>query len=165
MEALLERSEQEIELIEAATKVAASLSCFIYDVELKPGHVKVVVDKDGGVDLDTLEEINKRLYVQSDFLKIFDPKKHSLEVSSPGIERKLRTPEHFIKAVGQKIKVKLVQGSPERRVTGILKGVTGSKIEIQKISDAEILTLYLQDIESATTVFDWPENFSPKGDK
>lgn len=161
----LNQSEQELKLFEAASSVASSLSCSIFDVELKPGHVKVVVDKDGGVDLDTLEEINKRLCVHSGFLSVFDPNKHSLEVTSPGIERKLRLPDHFMRFLGEKIKLKLKAGNPERRITGTLIEATEKSICVRKDSDGQVLELELSEVESAHTVYDWPESFSPKGDK
>ncbi|HSD48448.1 MAG TPA: ribosome maturation factor RimP, partial [Actinomycetota bacterium] len=69
--------------------------------------LRVSVDREGGVDLDTIADVSERLSRRLD-LEDFGPRGYTLEVSSPGIERPLRTPWHFGRSVGQKVKVKTV---------------------------------------------------------
>ncbi len=53
--------------------------------------LRVVVDRDGGVDLDTIADLSEKVSRRLD-LEGFAPGPYALEVSSPGIERTLRTP-------------------------------------------------------------------------
>ena len=81
----------------------------LWDVEMggQPGRsvVRVYVDSDDGVDLDTVAEVSEEL---SRALDLRDPiaGRYILEVSSPGLERTLRNPEHFALSVGKKVMVK-----------------------------------------------------------
>ena len=72
---------------------------------MKPGLLRVSVDGPGGVDIDRLGKLSKRL---SQLLDEQDPipSRYTLEVTSPGLERPLRTPEHFRKSVGTEITVR-----------------------------------------------------------
>ena len=59
------------------------------------------------------------------------PGQYTLEVSSPGLERPLRTPAHFLRAVGQQVAVRTHPGvEGERRVTGLLTSADDSGIVI-----------------------------------
>jgi ribosome maturation factor RimP len=76
--------------------------------------------------------------------------RYTLEVTSPGLERSLRTPEQFARAVGEVVRVKTrsdVEG--ERRVEGVL-----SAADTDGITVAE-RTLGYHEIERARTVFEW----------
>lgn len=82
----------------------------IYDVEFaKEGsewYLRIYIDKDGGIDLDDCEAVTDLINDPLDELDpISDP--YFLEVSSPGVERNLKTTAHFQSAVGEKIRVKL----------------------------------------------------------
>jgi len=70
----------------------------LVDVVFASGVLQVTVDREGGVDLDTLTEASR---IVSSLLDDLDPVpgRYSLEVSSPGIERTLRTPAHFAGAL------------------------------------------------------------------
>jgi len=72
----------------------------LIDLEVRSSLVKVTVDRPGGVDLEWLALANR---VASDALDELDPipGRYTLEVSSPGVERRLRTPAHFEKAVAR----------------------------------------------------------------
>ncbi|TMK37571.1 MAG: ribosome maturation factor RimP [Actinobacteria bacterium] len=80
--------------------------------------LRVTVDREGGVDLDTISEISERVSRRLD-IEGFDPGPYSLEVSSPGVERPLREPRDFGRRVGELVKVRTarpVEGS--RTLTG-----------------------------------------------
>ena len=70
---------------------------------------RVLVTKVGGVDLDLCAGISHEL---SPFLDVHPPmsQRYRLEVSSPGIERKLSKPVHFKNAIGEKVKLKVIDG-------------------------------------------------------
>ena len=115
--------------------------------------LRVTVERDGGVDLDTIAEVSERLSRRLD-LEDFGPKGYLLEVSSPGIERSLRTPRHFERSVGQQVKVKMVEPLEGRTVhEGALVSADAEAIVIA--SEGGELRVPYADIRSARTVFEW----------
>lgn len=96
-----------------------SLGVELVDIEHKGAVLRVVLDEPGGIGLDRLAEITRRL---SKALDDADPisARYTLEVSSPGVERPLRTPRHFAAVVGQLITFKSRDAQGTRRVNGTL---------------------------------------------
>jgi len=121
----------------------------LIDVEQLGATLRVTVDKPGGIDLDGVSEAT---LVVSDALDRDDPLpgRYTLEVSSPGVERALRTPEHLRRYVGETVTVKTrpdVEG--ERRVEGRLETADDEGIVVAG------RRLAYDDIEKARTVFVW----------
>lgn len=115
--------------------------------------LRVTVDRDGGVDLDSIAEVSERLSRRLD-LEDFGPRGYSLEVSSPGIERSLHTPRHFERSVGQLVKVKTAESLEGRTVhEGALVSTDAEAIVIA--SEGGELRVPYADIRSARTVFEW----------
>ena len=115
--------------------------------------LRVTVDRDGGVDLDTIAEVSERLSRRLD-LEDFGPKGYALEVSSPGLERALRTPRHFERSVGEQVKVKTAVPVGSRTVhEGALVSADAEAIVVA--SDGGELRVRYADIASARTVFEW----------
>ena len=118
-------------------------------VEFTGGLLRITVDKDGGVDIETLSAASEAI---SRVLDDEDPipSRYTLEVSSPGLERPLRTPAHYQRFVGTKVSVKTrpeVEG--DRRVEGVLEEADdeGFTVAGRRLSYAEV--------ERAKTVFEW----------
>jgi ribosome maturation factor RimP len=116
------------------------------------------------VDLEDCENISREL---SAVLDVEDPipQAYSLEVSSPGIDRPLRTAAHFAHFTGSEAKVQLdrpmVTATGERRnFKGVLKGVVDNKVEIDV--DGVLFQLPVDDIEHAKLVPDWDAVMSGK---
>ncbi|MGE5459838.1 MAG: ribosome maturation factor RimP [Solirubrobacterales bacterium] len=115
--------------------------------------LRVTVDRDGGVDLDTIAEVSERLSRRLD-LEDFGPKGYQLEVSSPGLERPLRTPRHFERSVGERVKVKTAVPVEGRNVLeGALVSADAEAIVVA--SEGGELRVPYADIASARTVFEW----------
>lgn len=134
--------------------VLASRDLALYDVEMHSTLVRVVVDRPGGVDLEALGEATRAV---SRALDDADPIAHryTLEVSSPGVERPLRTSEHFVGAVGETVKVKTADElDGQRRFEGVLVAADDAGITIRTGEGPE-LTLGYGDIARARTVFEW----------
>lgn len=115
--------------------------------------LRVAVDREGGVDLDTISTTAERISRRLD-LEGYAPGPYSLEVSSPGLERPLREPAHFRRRVGDKVKVKTVeplQGS--RTHVGALVSADAEAIVIA--TDGGELRVPYAGIASARTVFEW----------
>ena len=118
-----------------AAPIAESLGLTLWDIEfLKEGaqyYLRVYIDRPGGVSIDHCEAMSRAL---DEPLDEADPIEQSycLEVSSPGLERKLTRPEHFTAMQGEKIVVKLFKPiAGKKEYTGILKGRTDTKILLE----------------------------------
>jgi ribosome maturation factor RimP len=85
--------------------VVESAGLELVEVVWNRGLLRVVVDRPGGVDLDTIAKTSEKLSRRLD-LEDFGSGRYTLEVSSPGVERPLREPRDFIKRVGERVKVK-----------------------------------------------------------
>ncbi|MDP8956080.1 MAG: ribosome maturation factor RimP [Actinomycetota bacterium] len=118
------------------------------------GHLlRVTVDREGGVDLDAISEVSERISRRLD-LEGFEPGRYTLEVSSPGLERPLRTPRDFSRSVGEKVKVKTSRPIDGLRVLrGTIVEVSEDAVQIAT-EEGERQVSY-DDIASARTVFEW----------
>ncbi len=142
--------------------VVGALGLELVDVELNGATVRVTVDKEGGVDLDALGGANHAVSVALDRLDPM-PGRYTLEVSSPGLERRLRTPAHFARAVGETVSVLLVPGGGEvRRFRGLLAGADehGVRVEGPDVPGGATHVAYAT-IERARTVFEWGAGPAP----
>lgn len=124
------------------------------DLELKlggrDGVVRVFIDKPDGVDLTDCEIVSKQL---SAVLDVEDPLPghYTLEVSSPGLDRKLTKPEHFQRFLGETVRVKLRFPLDGRRnFRGTLCAADDARIEVEV--DGEKYSLEIMAIESARLI-------------
>jgi len=137
----------------------------IWDVEFARGALRLLVDSPGGVDLDALTRASGIVSgLLDDHPEVTPEGSYELEVSSPGVERTLRTPDHFRRHLGAEVSVKtkaVVGGA--RRHRGRLAGVAGDGIEIQPADPpgAEMVAVAFDDIERARTVLVWGPTPAP----
>jgi ribosome maturation factor RimP len=142
--------------------VVGALGLDLVDVELSAGAVRVTVDRAGGVDLDALADANRAVSAVLDRIDPL-PGRYALEVSSPGVERRLRTAEHFARAVGETVTVRLVPGSGDvRRLQGRLVSADGGGIVVDgpEVPGVSARIPYDQ-VERARTVFEWGSKPAP----
>ena len=148
-------------LQEVLSPVVRALGLELFDVEVAAGLVRVTVDRQGGVDLDGLAAANKAV---SRALDEHDPLpgRYTLEVTSPGLERKLRTPAPFARAVGETVSVRLVPGEEEpRRFQGRLAVADAEGIEVDQPEGSRRVPY--DRVERARTVFEWGPTPPPGG--
>jgi ribosome maturation factor RimP len=122
--------------------------------------LRVTVDREEGVDLDTIAGTSERLSRRLD-LEEFAPGPYTLEVSSPGVERPLRRPQEFVRRVGDKVKVRTtepIEGA--RNHAGVLVAADEDGVTIA--TERGERTLRYGDISSARTVFEWKERGGKK---
>ena len=123
----------------------------LIDVERQGAVLRITIDlTGGGIDLEGVTTATRLI---SDLLDSTDliGDRTTLEVSSPGIERSLRTPEHFRRFVGTQVAVKTRPGTDgERRVDGVLESADDEGVVLAG------RRLAYDDIERARTVFVWP---------
>jgi ribosome maturation factor RimP len=140
------------------TPIVESLGLSVYDVTLTGGTqptLAVLVDRAGahGVDLDELETATRTISAALDAL---DPLggRYLLEVSSPGLERPLRTPEQFAGAVGEIVTCKTRDAEGHAaRVRGVLTDADADAVTI-RTDDGE-RTVAIDAVDAARTVFEW----------
>ena len=140
--------------LEESIKLAVeSLDAKLYDIvttrENDKNIYRVYVTAQGGINLDKCAEISRMI---SPILDVEEPMSgvYNLEVSSPGIERKLKTKDHFKASIGEKVKVKDI-------ATEVYKG------ELLSADDEKILiktefgeeSIDYDSILSASTYFEW----------
>ncbi len=111
---------------------------------------RVSVTSDDGVPMEKCVEATHLL---SPLLDVTPPVsgEYRLEVSSPGIERKLKTLEHFTKSVGEKVSVTTMD---KEKYRGELLRVEGKTIVIADAEAGEV-SLEFKDISKARTYFEW----------
>lgn len=134
-------------------KIVNSYGAFLYDIESVKENdhniYRVYITKDGGVDLDLCAEISNDI---SPLLDLNPPinGEYFLEVSSPGIERKLTKPKHFKSAINERVKLKI---KGEGKIKGVIKSANDEGVTIL-VKGEENFFDYSQ-IDRAKTYFDW----------
>jgi ribosome maturation factor RimP len=135
----------------------------LVDVEHTGGVLRVTIDRPGGVDLALITDVNRRVSRALDEADPL-PGRYTLEVSSPGLERPLRTPEHFRRAVGATVRLKTHPEVPgDRRIQGSLVAADEDTVTVVPTGEPDLevdaappgRTIAYEDIESARTVFEW----------
>lgn len=126
----------------------------LYDVEYTGGTVRIVLDRPGGVDIATITRVTRAVSAALDEADLV-PSAYTLEVSSPGLERALRTPEHFAGALGAEVRIKLRPGvDGDRRVAGVVTAADASTVTVADQAGAERV-LHIDDITKANVHVDW----------
>jgi ribosome maturation factor RimP len=133
----MERDRTVSRIWELATQIADGEAMEVIDVELRPegtraGRVlRVYLDKEGGPNVDDLGRVSRQLSELLDSQDIVEGS-YTLEVSSPGINRPLKKPEHFQRFIGKRVRIRtgdMIDG--RRSFLGILSEVSGDTIRIE----------------------------------
>ncbi len=137
--------------------VVAALGLDLVDVEVNTGRLRVTLDRPGGVDLETIGSATGAISRALDDADPVPGGSYELEVSSPGLERRLRRPEHFAAQLGARVAVKIKPGSGgERRIEGILKTSDDSGFELEdEAIEGGRRRIAFDEVDRATTLFDW----------
>jgi ribosome maturation factor RimP len=149
-------------LYDELAPVVCALGLELVDVELAAATLRVTVDRPGGIDLDGLAEANRAVSATLDRVDPL-PGRYTLELSSPGLERRLRTPEHFARAVGETVTLRTLPGAGDaRRLTGRLTAADadGVVVEGADVPGGSARVSYAT-IERARTVFEWGAKPAP----
>jgi ribosome maturation factor RimP len=138
----------------------SDLGLDLYDLEMVKGTLNVVVTRPGGVDLEALTKANRQI---SEWLDVNDPiaQRYTLDVSSPGLERKLRTPAHFISTIGEVVTLReLRSDAPTRRLEGPVLAADETSVTIEDAEEG-VVVVALDHVERARTVFKWGAEAKP----
>ena len=129
----------------------------LFDLELvgsgRARTLRLTVDRAEGLDLEALAEATEPVSAALDAAGAVSGS-YTLEVSSPGLERKLRTPAHFAAALGKQVRLRTVAGTEgERRVEGELTAADDDGV-VLATPGGERRVAYAE-VERAKTVFEW----------
>ena len=122
-------AEKVRELVEGAIE---QLGYSVWDVEYsKIGterHLEITIDNENGIDINDCEKVHRVVEVIIDEADPID-EMYYLDISSPGLERNIRTAEHFVKCVGQTIEMKLFSALDGK------KSIIGELVGYDTVSD------------------------------
>ncbi len=140
--------------------IVTDLGLDLYDIEYTGGIVRIVVDTQPGgptgVSLENIALITRLVSREFDHSDPI-PGRYTLEVTSPGLERTLRLPRHFVREVGKTIAVRLSSAlDGQRRIQGDLVSASEDTIVVRLADNAMTeVTIPLSIVERAKTVFQW----------
>lgn len=170
MEAWLEKVEK------IAQEIAEREGCLLYDIEHtgagKGRILRVFIDKENGVGIEDCSNVSKGLNLRLDVEDIVPGSMYNLEVSTPGLDRHLRKPWHFQKAVGKKIFVQLNKSLGSLNATEDKGMISMKKFEeVLQSADDESLVFNIRShdikipmsaVEKAKMVFEYKVNSKKK---
>ena len=134
--------------------VVESMDLSLYDImtvsEGGDTIYRILINSKDGISLDKCGEVTR---VLNPLLDVTPPVKgdYRLEVSSPGIERKLKTLKHFNASIGEKVKVVLISNEV---LQGPLVKVVGNMITVNDEQVNE-QTIPFDEVIRAATYFEW----------
>ena len=115
----------------------------LWELEYSPGRgngfVRLYIDAEAGITVEDCERVSRAV---SELLDVADPVpgQYTLEVSSPGLDRPLRTPAHFARFVGEQVFVELAQPlGGRRRFKGLLVTAGPEAIEVEMEGQRHVL--------------------------
>lgn len=141
-----------------AEPIAEELGCWVWDVEfVKEGArrvLRITIDSEEGITIDDCERMHRAI---DPILDEADPieEAYYLEVSSPGVERELRTPEHIEACEGWNVEVRLyapVNGAKQYRGVLLPSDENG---DIRIDSDGKILSFARDTVAKLCTYFEF----------
>ncbi|MDE0804425.1 MAG: ribosome maturation factor RimP [Acidimicrobiales bacterium] len=138
-----------------AEPLAEAEGADVYDVTFAGGKLAVAINRQGGIDLDTLADISRELGQRLEDDDVISGS-YTLEVTSPGLERPLRTPGHYAGAVGEDVTIRTKPDTEgERRVRGTILAADDTSVTVDLEDDGGRRTISFADVERARTTFSW----------
>jgi ribosome maturation factor RimP len=143
---------------EAAERVARSLGLEVVDVEWKVGKqrlLRVYIDKPEGISHRDCEAVSNQLSVILDVEDLVPGAAgYTLEVSSPGLDRKLTKPAEFERFAGRLARISTVEPVENQKFfEGRLAGIADGKVQIEV--NGRVIALPLEGIRKATLVVEF----------
>lgn len=125
----------------------------LVDIEVKKqknGHLlRIFIYKEGGIKLDDCENVSEQL---SRILEVEDifPGKYVLEVSSPGLDRPLKTQKDFKRCIGELVNVEIDEDEKKSRIFGKVIDVTDSSVVLETKKEKKSLEISFEKILNAS---------------
>ncbi|HME90221.1 MAG TPA: ribosome maturation factor RimP [Myxococcaceae bacterium] len=145
---------------ELAEPLIAEQGMELVDVEYLREHdrwvLRLIIDRANGVGLEDCASVSHLVESVIDAQDLVDHEYH-LEISSPGLDRPLKKPDHFRRVEGKKVRVKTFGplGQPPRRnFSGLLKGVAEDAVTVE-VEGAGAFRIPFKDIAKANLEFEF----------
>jgi ribosome maturation factor RimP len=139
------------------TPLASELDAELLDVEVKGQQgrrvVRLIVDADGGLDIDVIAKLSRRAGDALDEQDVV-PGSYTLEVTSPGADRPLRQPRDFARNTGRDVRVLRKEDlEGPRELTGTVVAATADGVTLQL--DGDEVTVPLDEVDHGKVVLPW----------
>ena len=119
--------------------------------------LRVAIDGES-VDIERLADVSRGISRILDNETSLDDA-YRLEVTTPGLERNLRRPEHYKKSVGREVVAKIRRGEDRRTIRGVIKEAGEGTFTVEHSDDTEIVSY--DEVIKAKTVFRWEKAPKP----
>jgi len=144
---------------EIADRAARAADTEIVDVELLGGGkhrvLRITLDKDGGVSHGDCQAVSEAVETILDEQNLIPGSEYTLEVTSPGVERKLSRPRDFEKSVGKKVKVVLREPVANNATwVGVLTAFADNVLTVES-ADGKTAQIALDSVKKANLKFEW----------
>jgi len=132
----------------------------IVEVEFLGGgshrHLRIFIDKPGGVSLADCETVSRSIENILDAEDVVPGEHYNLEVSSPGVERKLLKPRDFQRFAGQKASISLSEPVEDRKHwEGTIRGLEEGDVITLEPAEGRLVHIPLQYVRKANLKFEW----------
>jgi len=140
------------ELLKEFEGVARSHGCELLQADFRPGSLRIVLDREGGVRLDDCEAVSKEISALLD-VEDFGRGRYTLEVSSPGIDRPLLRPADYERFLGRRARLRRRNPETGRRETLIgrlaaFRAAGGGEVDLTELDSKQDVTVRLAEIEA-----------------
>jgi ribosome maturation factor RimP len=140
-------------LVGEVTKIVEDQGMELWDMEYKPERrsmvLRVYIDRDGSVTVDDCAQVSGHISMMLDVEDLIS-ESYTLEVSSPGLDRKLVKPEHYVRYIGRKIHIKLHPHlAGRKKFKGRLESIDGDTVVLFDEDEKQTHTLDLGDVQTA----------------
>ena len=147
------------QVTEISERVGGSEGIEIVDVQLlgagRARVLRIYIDRPEGVSHKDCEFVSQQVGAILDVEDVMPGDSYTLEVSSPGLERKLSKPKDFERFIGQKIKIVLRDPvENQRRWEGALAGFSEGVVTLQPAA-GKVIHFPLAQVEKANLKFEW----------
>ena len=151
------KSESMEAVRQMAQQVAEKEGCRLYDLEFVKGPrktLRIYIDKPGDqvVSIEDCTNVSRGLNELLDAQDVVSDSAYDLEVSSPGLERRLTQPWHFEQSVGKKIKVRYRKDNRSVSSEALLQTFDGKSLEL--LVGANTIPVDFSEVEKAQLVFE-----------
>lgn len=149
-------NKTELIAFEIGDAVASSMGIFVVDAQFKKEgsqqYLRLFIDKEGGVGIDDCEKFSRAFEEEIDKSDPIE-KEYILEVSSPGVDRKLNTEREFLHYLEREVDVKLYKAvNGVKEFSGILKSYENEVVVIEaggkpmeiNVKDAAFIKLHFE---------------------
>lgn len=152
----MSKIEEKVENL--VSKTINDLGYSIYDImyvkEGKDYYLRIFIDNENGISLDDCEKVNDAITDMLDSANYIKDQ-YFLEISSPGIERNIRTDKHLQLNLNEEINVKLFKAIEKKKeLEGTLKKFDEETITLENENNEDII-IQRNNISSMKRAFKW----------